>query len=244
MAIRLRRDVMYLLAGSTGSGKTQFLKARMIPTFLKQRNTYLVIVDAKGEYRNIARSQTDVGGMIDLNNALYGADKPVSRVIRVVPDDVGQDYAEGLLKAAWGPFSRNANKTGSPFAIRFILDDAPLWDRESGGRGPERQLYRWLGTGRRFKRAFLGVTQRLQLSPKIMLTESTELTCCFRLSRYDVKRALEPLYGPEVGAAVRSLPKWGYAIISDLFPEGVEVYAPIPNKGMPKQEKGVLLPED
>ena len=76
-----------------------------------------------------------------------------------------------------------------------------------------------------------------------MLTESTEMTIAFRLSRYDVKRALEPLYGPEVGSAVRSLPKWGYAIISDLLPEGVEVYSPIPNKGMPKQERGILLPE-
>ena len=243
MPIRLRRDVMYLLAGSTGSGKTEFLKARMLPTFLKQRNTYIVIIDAKGEYEKVSRSQTDLSGMLDLNDALYGAEKPVSRVLRVVPDDVGQDYAEGLLKAAWGPFSRNLSKTGEPFAIRFILDDAPLWYRETGGRGNERQLYRWLGTGRRFLRGFLGVTQRLQLTPKIMLTESTEMTIAFRLSRYDVKRALEPLYGPEVGSAVRSLPKWGYAIISDLLPEGVEVYSPIPNKGMPKQERGIALPE-
>ena len=244
MAIRLRKDVHYMVIGSTGSGKTQFIKRRLLPALFKQRRTFFVIVDAKGEYGDVHKNTTDVTSALALNEALYGSKQPAARVIRLVPDDIGQDYAEGILRAAWAPFSRHAGKSESPFAVRLILDDAPLWYRESGGRGPERQLYRWLGTGRRFKRAFLGVTQRLQLSPKIMLTESTELTCCFRLSRYDVKRALEPLYGPEVGAAVRSLPKWGYAIISDLFPEGVEVYAPIPNKGMPKQEKGVLLPED
>jgi len=244
MAIRLRRDTHYLLCGSTGSGKTEFLKRRMLPAFFKQRNTFFVIVDAKGEYPDVHRNVTDVRDFMALNDALFGQDKPVSKVIRLVPDDIGQDYAEAILRAAWAPYSRNVGKTGKPFAIRLILDDAPLWYRETGGRGAEKQLYRWLGTGRRFLRSFLGVTQRLQLTPKIMLTESTEMTIAFRLSRYDVKRALEPLYGPEVGSAVNSLPRYAYAVISDLLPDGVEIYKPVSSRGMPKREKGVILPEE
>ncbi len=244
MAVRLRRDVHYLVLGSTGSGKTEFLKRRLLPALFKQRDTYFVIVDAKGEYANVHRNIHNVGDALTLNDALYSKKAPLGRVIRLVPDDIGQDYAEGILRAAWAPYSRNVGKSDKPFAVRLILDDAPLWYRESGGRNSEQQLYRWLGTGRRYKRAMLNISQRTQLTPKVMLTESTEMTVAFRLSRYDVKRALEPLYGPEVGAAIRSLPQYGYAIISDLLPDYVEVYKPVPSKGMAKREKGVLLPDE
>ena len=244
MAIRLRRDVHYLVLGSTGSGKTEWLKRRLLPALFKQRDTYFVIVDAKGEYSDTHRNTVDVATHLDLNDALYGKEKPLGRVIRLVPDDIGQDYAESILRAAWAPYSRNAGKSAKPFAVRLILDDAPLWYRESGGRNSEQQLYRWLGTGRRYLRSGIFLAQRSQLVPKIILTESTEMTCCFKLSAYDVKRALEPIYGPVIGAAIRSLPRYGYAIISDHLPEGVEVYKPIPNKGMAKREKGVLLPDD
>ena len=244
MAIRLRRDVHYLILGSTGSGKTEFLKRRLLPALFKQRDTYFVVVDAKGEYNAIHRNTIDVKGHLDLNAALYGQKKPLGRVIRLVPDDIGQEYAESILRAAWAPYSRNAGKSENPFAVRLILDDAPLWYRESGGRNSEQQLYRWMGTGRRYRRALLNIGQRSQLIPKVMLTESTEMTIAFKLSRYDIKRALEPLYGPEIGAAIRSLPQYGYAVLSDLLPEGVEVYKPVPSKGMPKREKGVLLPDE
>ena len=244
MAIRLRKDVHYMVLGSTGSGKTQFIKRRLLPALFKQRRTFFVIVDAKGEYGDVHKNTTDVTSALDLNEALYGSKQPAARVIRLVPDDIGQDYAEGILRAAWAPFSRHAGKSESPFAVRLILDDAPLWYRESGGRNSEQQLYRWLGTGRRYQRALLNISQRTQLTPKVMLTESTEMTIAFKLSRYDVKRALEPLYGPEVGSAIRSLPRYGYAVISDLLPDGGEIYKPVAARGMPKRDKGVLLPED
>ena len=246
MPIPLRPDEHYGLIGATGSGKSTFLKNKLIPALRKIRNTRFIFLDIKGEYGG--KGVVDVTTPSQLNDALYGQatkKKAPPKTIRVLPGlQVDEAYAEELLRAAWSPYERNLQySTGkgkqykTSFPIRFVIDDAAAWYAESGGKG-QPIFKRWLTLGRQPERCILWVSQRLAIIPKLAVTQS-QMMCVFRCVPYDIKR-LDNEYGKNIGNAVRSLPKYGYAIISDELPEYVEVYDPVKGK-FPSRPKGVML---
>ena len=244
MAIELRPDEHYTVIGITGGGKSTFLRGLMLPTMLKQKNSYFVIVDIKNEWQT--KGETLVESPVDLNDALYSKDKPVSQVIRVRPyDDATQAYAEEILRAAWGPYTRNIRGRGRynpTFGVRVILDDAAAWYQETGGRGGEDFLRKYATLGRGMgPRTLMVVTQRGQIIPKIILTQSS-MVIAFRMAPYDIINTIEKQWDKKIGNAIRALPRYGYAILSDELENFVEVYNAVkkPVK-TPPRPKGVQL---
>ena len=243
MAIMLRPDEHYTVIGITGSGKTTFLRGNFIPTLLREKETYMVIVDIKNEWG--MKGEYLVHSPVDLNDALYAKDKPIAKVIRVTPyDDASQAYAEELLRAAWTPYTRNLRKKGRyvpTFNVRVVLDDAAAWYQETGGRGGEDFLRRYATLGRSLRRSLLVVTQRGQIIPKIILTQSS-LIIAFKMAPYDIVNTIEKQFDKKIGNAIRALPRYGYAILSDELENFVEVYNAVkkPIK-TPPRPKGVEL---
>lgn len=243
MPIGLRPDEHYGLIGATGSGKSTFLKAKLIPALQKIPKTRFVFLDIKGEYGG--KGVVNVTTPSQLNDALYGSKKKPPMRIRVLPGlDVSEAYAEELLRAAWAPYERNLKhhvKGDRPyevtFPIRFIIDDASAWYAETGGKG-QPMFKRWLTLGRQPNRTLLWASQRLAIIPKLAVTQS-QMLIAFRMVPYDVKR-IDNEYGKHIGNAVRGLPKYGYAIISDELEGYVEVYDPVKGK-FPVRPKGVVL---
>ena len=243
MAIELRPDEHYTVIGITGSGKSTFLKGRLVPTLLKDKDSYFVIVDIKNEWH--IKGEKVVQSPVDLNDALYAKDKPIAKVIRVVPfDDATQPYAEELLRAAWTPYTRNLRQKGRyepTFTVRVLLDDASAWYQETGGRGGEDFLRRYATLGRALRRSLLVVTQRGQIIPKIILTQSSMLIA-FRMAPYDIVNTIEKQFDKKTANAIRALPKYGYAILSDELDNFVEVYNAVKKPAKtPERPKGVEL---
>lgn len=240
MPVSIQPDEHYGLIGATGSGKTTFLKTRLLPTLERIPKTRFVFLDIKGEFGG--KGVVDVTTPSELNDALYGSKKPPKK-IRVLPGlDVSEAYAEELLRAAWAPFERNQRIHGKgayevTWPVRFVIDDAAAWYAESGGKG-QPLFKRWLTLGRQPQRTLLWVSQRMAIIPKLAVTQS-QMMVAFRMVPYDVKR-IDNEYGKRIGNAVRALPKYGYAIISDEIEGYVETYDPVKGK-FPSRPKGVAL---
>jgi hypothetical protein len=248
MAIILRPDIHIGVCGVTGSGKSTLFSRLILPALRKIRGQVLVIIDIKDEYGEAAGVTVETPA--DLNDALYAKDKPAAKVIRVRPTmDATQAYAEELLRSAWAPYMRNMRGGGRyvpTFPVRVIIDDVTAWYSETGGRGGEEIMRRYCTLGRgvggpKGARTVTWLAQRLTLVPKIATTQASILICC-SMAPYDILNSIDKQYSVRIGNAVRALPRYGYAILSDELPGFIEIYNPIKGK-FPARPGGVDLDE-
>jgi hypothetical protein len=227
------------ILGKTGAGKSYATRHYFMKFFKKQVNGVIVILDNKREYtevKNVAKSPRE------LNHMLYGQrnQKKVPKIIRAIPSQPTEQVAEDFLKAAWGPNSEydGINMDLQPkFGVRFFIEDMPTF-YDSPYKTPYYLRY-WVTTGRSYQRTVWGTSQRAQLIPKTFLSMVDHIFV-FSMSDYDIDKYLVPIHGYQVGATVKALPQWGYALVSDLIKEPIG-FGPV--KGpKEKSKKGIIIP--
>ena len=235
-AVRIKPGEHIAILGKTGAGKSYAYKHLFQKAFRKQRNGVLVVLDNKREYTGIKAQATSPR---QLNSMLYGSDRP-PKVVRAIPSQPVEAVAEEYLRAAWGP----DNDLSGPdmnyrprFGVRFFIEDMPTF-YDSPYKTPYYLRY-WTTTGRAFERTIIGCSQRAQLIPKTFLTMVDHIFV-FSMSDYDVDKFLVPIHGYRVAQAVKSLPEYGYVLVSDLYKEPIS-FPPVKGPAT-KSKKGIIIP--
>ena len=228
------------ILGATGSGKSIFSQFHLLPGLLKAKKQVIVILDAKKEYSEVPNV---VYTPAELNEFLYGEKKPQGKIVRIVTEAIGKETAEAYLESAWAPY-KDKYKVKSyekGWGVRFLIEDMPIYYNSPSDTPPV--LMKWVALGRAYRRTIIGTTQRTQLVPKTPLTMIEHLFV-FRIHDYDRKQFIKQYYGDKASSALTTLPKWGYAVLSEKD-SGTNMPVPIMQmptiKGVPKWPKGVEI---
>jgi Cdc6-like AAA superfamily ATPase len=235
--VQIKPSEHILILGRTGQGKTFWTKNVLLPALKRQKNNVLVILDPKNEYE---APHTAISPK-DLNGALYGQKRPISKVIRLDVSEPDVSVAEEYLRAAWSPFRDiNPNPKYKPtFGVRFLIEDAPIFYDSPFATPP--MLKRWVAIGRSHQKTIIMTSQRMQLIPKTVASQ-VEHAFIFKLGPYDNKRVIGEYYGDTAYRVVQSLPKYGYTLISDLYDDPLVFNPYKPKRGqLPKPEIGIEI---
>ena len=238
MVVSITPDSNMVIIGRVGSGKSQWTKRVLIPALRRIRKQRLVILDAKNEYAKL-RGAVEINSPMQLNQALYQSKEP-PKVMRIPIVNPTMETAENYLRSAWSPMGKetDAETIYQPvFPVRVIIEDAPIYYTERGGRDPD-WLKRWFVLGRAGNRVCTMTMQRTQLCPKLILSQS-ETLAVFKVSDYDAENYIRRYHGDAEAGMVKSLKRYEYVIISDYLDVPLH-FDPISGK-FPPRPKGVEL---
>jgi len=239
MVVSITPDSNMVIIGRVGSGKSQWTKRVLIPALRRIRNQRLVILDAKNEYAKL-RGAVEINSPMQLNQALYQTKETPPKVMRIPITNPTMETAENYLRSAWSPMGKetDAETIYQPvFPVRVIIEDAPIYYTERGGRDPD-WLKRWFVLGRAGNRVCTVTMQRTQLCPKLILSQS-ETLAVFKVSDYDAENYIRRYHGDMEANMVKSLKRYEYVIISDYLDTPLH-FDPISGK-FPARPKGVEL---
>ena len=238
--VSITPDSNMVIVGKVGSGKSQWTQRVLIPALRRIRKQRIIILDAKNEYRKLSGATVVKSPQI-LNQMLYNQ-KPekIPKLIRIPIVNPTMEGAENFLRAAWSPVGDEANADviyQPTYPIRVIIEDAPIYYSERGGRDPD-WLKRWFVLGRAGNRVCTVTMQRTQLCPKIILSQS-ETIVAFKMSDYDAENYIRRYHGDAPTNIVKSMKRYEYVIMSDYLDYPLH-FDPISGK-FPARPKGVEL---